>query len=185
MPCLHQHQGRAQGGDAFDVTGTLTIHGVTKTVTVPAKFHGEIKTPMGVRAGFESSFTINRLDYGVTWNRAIEGGGSILGDDVNVNLRIEGVRQAAAAAKWRRGAAGCRRRRGAARCRRPRQRTRRRGVAPARAPLLEVAVDVEQHVGHSRRESGEHLDGAAAVARQEHHRIVGAHLAGTEVQGAG
>ena len=88
-----------KGGDAFDVTGTLTIHGVTKTVTVPAKFHGEVKTPMGVRAGFESSFTINRLDYGVTWNRAIEGGGSILGDDVNVSLRIEGVRQAAAAAK--------------------------------------------------------------------------------------
>jgi polyisoprenoid-binding protein YceI len=58
-----------------------------------------IASPMGVRAGFESSFTINRLDYGVTWNRAIEGGGSILGDDVNVNLRIEGVRQAAAAAK--------------------------------------------------------------------------------------
>jgi|SRR5579864_3879922 len=88
-----------KGNNAFDVTGSLTIHGVTKTVTIPAKFRGEAKSPMGVRAGFESSFTINRLDYGVTWNRAIEGGGTILGDDVEVAIRIEAVKQAAAAAK--------------------------------------------------------------------------------------
>jgi polyisoprenoid-binding protein YceI len=88
-----------KGGDAFDVTGNLTVHGVTKPVTIPAKFRGEVKSPMGVRAGFESSFTIDRLDYGVTWNRAIEGGGTILGDEVNVSIRIEAVRQGAAAAK--------------------------------------------------------------------------------------
>jgi polyisoprenoid-binding protein YceI len=88
-----------KGADTFDVTGNLTIHGVTKTVTVPAKFRGSLKTPMGERAGFESSFTINRLDYGVTWNRAIEGGGSILGDNVDIAVRIEAPRQAAAASK--------------------------------------------------------------------------------------
>jgi len=87
----------AKGNDAFDVTGNLTIHGVTKTVTIPAKFRGEVKSPMGVRAGFESTFTVNRLDYGVTWNRAIEGGGTILGDEVNVQIRIEAVRQGAPA----------------------------------------------------------------------------------------
>jgi polyisoprenoid-binding protein YceI len=88
-----------KGADTFDVTGNLTIHGVTKTVTVPAKFRGSLKTPMGERAGFESSFSINRLDYGVTWNRAIEGGGSILGDNVDIAVRIEAPRQAAAASK--------------------------------------------------------------------------------------
>jgi polyisoprenoid-binding protein YceI len=88
-----------KGGNAFDVTGNLTIHGVTKTVTVPAKFRGAVKSPMGERAGFDSSFTINRLDYGVAWNRAIEGSGAMLGDDVDIAIRLEAARQAAAASK--------------------------------------------------------------------------------------
>ncbi|HEV3455266.1 MAG TPA: YceI family protein [Thermoanaerobaculia bacterium] len=88
-----------KGNNAYDVTGNLTIRGVTKTVTIPAKFRGEVKSPMGERAGFESTFTVNRLDYGVAWNRAIEGGGTILGDDVDVSIRIEAVKQGAAAAK--------------------------------------------------------------------------------------
>jgi polyisoprenoid-binding protein YceI len=87
-----------KGGNAYEVTGNLTIHGVTKAVTVPAKFRGAVKTPMGDRAGFESSFTINRLDYGVKWNRAIEGGGTILGDDVEVAIRVEAKLQQAGAA---------------------------------------------------------------------------------------
>jgi polyisoprenoid-binding protein YceI len=89
----------AKGNGAFDVTGNLSIHGVTKTVTIPAKFVGEVKSPMGVRAGFESTFTINRLDYGVSWNRALEAGGTILGDEVNVTIAIEAVRQGTPAAK--------------------------------------------------------------------------------------
>ncbi len=88
-----------KGDKTFDVTGNLTIKGVTKTVTVPARFRGEMKTAMGERAGFESSFTINRLDYGVSWNRAVEGGGAMLGDDVEISLRIEAVKAPAAAAK--------------------------------------------------------------------------------------
>jgi polyisoprenoid-binding protein YceI len=87
----------AKGGNAFDVTGNLTIKGVTKTITIPAKFRGEAKTPMGDRAGFESSFTINRKDYGVAWNRVLEGGGAMLGDDADIAIRIEAVRQPAAA----------------------------------------------------------------------------------------
>jgi polyisoprenoid-binding protein YceI len=86
-----------KGSNAFDVTGNLTIHGVTKTVTVPASFLGTIKTPQGEKAGFKSSFTINRMDYGVAWNRAVEGGGSILGDDVKIDVKIEANRAAAAA----------------------------------------------------------------------------------------
>jgi polyisoprenoid-binding protein YceI len=89
-----------KGANAFDVTGNLTIHGVTKTVTVPATLGGVIKNPNGTqKVGFRSSFTINRVEYGVTWNRALEGGGSILGDEVNVTIRVEANQQPAAAPK--------------------------------------------------------------------------------------
>lgn len=88
----------AKGANSFDVTGSLTLHGVTKTVTIPATFSGTVKMPKGEKAGFQSSFTVNRLDYGVTWNRAIEGGGAMLGDEVTVNIDIEANRQMAAAA---------------------------------------------------------------------------------------
>jgi polyisoprenoid-binding protein YceI len=87
----------AKGANAFDVTGNLTIHGVTKTVTVPASFLGTVKMQKGEKAGFQASFTLNRLDYGVSWNRAIEGGGAMLGDEVTVNIDIEANRQQAAA----------------------------------------------------------------------------------------
>jgi polyisoprenoid-binding protein YceI len=79
----------AKSANAFDVTGNLTIHGVTKTVTIPATFKGSVKTPMGVRAGFASSFKIDRKDYGVVWNRAMEGGGAMLGDEVEITIKAE------------------------------------------------------------------------------------------------
>jgi polyisoprenoid-binding protein YceI len=78
-----------KGANAFDVTGNLTIHGVTKAVTIPATLGGTIKSAKGAKAGFQSSFTLNRLDYGVSWNSAIEGGGTILGNDVNVTISVE------------------------------------------------------------------------------------------------
>jgi len=82
-----------KGGDTFDVTGNLTIKGVTKTITIPASFLGEMKTKMGERAGFRSAFTIKRSDYGVS------GGAGIVGDDVNITIRVEAVRETAAAPK--------------------------------------------------------------------------------------
>jgi polyisoprenoid-binding protein YceI len=78
-----------KSGTSFDVTGNLTIHGVTKTVTIPATFRGTAKSPMGLRAGFASTFTLDRKDYGVVWNRAIEGGGAMLGDEVTINIKVE------------------------------------------------------------------------------------------------
>jgi polyisoprenoid-binding protein YceI len=87
----------AKGGNSFDVTGNLTLHGVTKVVTIPATFRGTVKLPKGEKAGFQSTFTLNRLDYGVAWNRAIEGGGAMLGDEVTVNIKIEANRQMAGA----------------------------------------------------------------------------------------
>jgi polyisoprenoid-binding protein YceI len=82
-----------KGGNTLDVTGNLTIKGVTKTITIPATFLGEMKTQMGQRAGFHSAFTIKRTDYGVT------GGAPIVGDDVNITIRVEAVREPAAAPK--------------------------------------------------------------------------------------
>ena len=82
-----------KAADSFDVTGNLTIKGVTKTITIPASFLGEMKTKMGERAGFRSAFTIKRSDYGVS------GGAGIVGDDVNITIRVEAVRETAAAPK--------------------------------------------------------------------------------------
>ena len=82
-----------KGSNSFDVTGNLTIKGVTKTITIPASFLGEMKTQMGQRAGFRSAFTIKRSDYGVS------GGAGIGADDVNITIRGEAVREAAAAPK--------------------------------------------------------------------------------------
>ena len=76
-------------GNALEVTGDLTIRGTTKTITIPVEFAGSMATPMGTKAGFSSEFTIDRMEYGVTWNRGLEGGGAVLGDDVEIRINIE------------------------------------------------------------------------------------------------
>jgi polyisoprenoid-binding protein YceI len=72
-------------GDALQLTGDLTIRGVTKEVTVPV----EVLGTMGAKAGFATEFKIDRTDFGVAWNRAAEGGGSILGDEVTIRIDVE------------------------------------------------------------------------------------------------
>jgi polyisoprenoid-binding protein YceI len=82
-----------QQGDSLTISGDLTMRGVTKPVVLKG-------TALGVmpgerpRAGFEVITTLNRLDYGVAWNRVLEGGGSMLGDDVEIRINVEAVRQA-------------------------------------------------------------------------------------------
>jgi len=78
-----------KGKDAYDVSGTLTMHGVSKEITVPVNFLGYAKTPRGEKAGFETNFTLNRKDYGIVWNQALDAGGTVLGDDVAVSVNIE------------------------------------------------------------------------------------------------
>ena len=76
--------------DVYEVTGNLTIRGVTKQITLPVTFYGFIKDPRGnEKAGFSTSTTINRKDYGVSWNRSLDAGGVLLGDDVDVTVNIE------------------------------------------------------------------------------------------------
>ena len=79
----------AKGKDAFDVTGDLTMHGVTKRVTLPVAFLGFAKTQRSEKAGFEVETTLNRKDYGIVWNRALDEGGFMLSDDVKVTINLE------------------------------------------------------------------------------------------------
>jgi polyisoprenoid-binding protein YceI len=84
---------KARDAKTLDVTGDFTLHGVTKRITIPVTVQGAIKTPQGEKAGFRTSFNVNRMDYGVAWNRAIEGGGAMLGDNVDISVRTEADRQ--------------------------------------------------------------------------------------------
>jgi polyisoprenoid-binding protein YceI len=74
---------------AFDVTGDLTMHGVTKRVTLPVSFLGFGKTARGEKAGFEIETTVNRKDYGIVWNKNLDEGGLLLGEDVKVTINLE------------------------------------------------------------------------------------------------
>ncbi len=84
----------AKGGDSFQVTGDLTIHGVTRSALVPVTFLGTAKDPWGnERAGFEAELTVNRKDFGLTWNAALETGGFLVGDDVKISVSVQAVAQ--------------------------------------------------------------------------------------------
>jgi polyisoprenoid-binding protein YceI len=86
----------AKGKDSYDVTGDLTMHGVTKKVTLPVEFLGFVKDPWGNdRGGFEISTTLNRKDFNLVWNKALDQGGMLLGDDVKVNVNLEVVKKKA------------------------------------------------------------------------------------------
>lgn len=83
-----------KGANAFDVTGDLTMHGVTKRVTLPVTFGGFMKTQRGEKAGFEIETTLNRKDYGIVWNSALDEGGFMLSDAVKVSVNLELNKQA-------------------------------------------------------------------------------------------
>jgi len=78
----------------FDVAGTLTIRGVSKDVTLPVTYLGTAKDPWGnARVGFETEITINRKDFGLTWNAALEAGGFLVGDDVTISVSVQAIAQ--------------------------------------------------------------------------------------------
>jgi polyisoprenoid-binding protein YceI len=84
------------GKDTYEVTGDLTIHGVTEPVafTVDA-VTPEAKDPWGgLRRGASAELTISRKDFGLTWNATLESGGFMVGDEIHINLEVELVRQA-------------------------------------------------------------------------------------------
>ncbi len=79
------------------VTGDLTIRGVTREVPLDVEVGGQAKDPWGnVRIGFAATTSLSRKDFGLTWNQALETGGVLVADRVDVEIELEAVRQAAA-----------------------------------------------------------------------------------------
>jgi polyisoprenoid-binding protein YceI len=110
-----QRDGHLKGGDFFDaekfpelsfvsthynaaenkITGDLTVKGVTKPVTLDVEYNGAHKDPWGnLKAGFSVSGKINRKDWGLAWNAALEGGGVLVSEDVKINAELQFVKQA-------------------------------------------------------------------------------------------
>ena len=129
----------AKGKDKYDVTGTLTMHGVTKEVTLPVTSSAPCPTAAAdEKAGFEATTTLNRKDYGIIWNKALDAGGIVLGDEVQVSINFEANQPKPEAANSRRQAA-------------PAGRARRGPAAPGgiRGRLAPVTA-AEQEVCHAR-----------------------------------
>ena len=79
---------------AFTIVGDLTIRGETRSVTLDATFDGTGTDPWGgSRAGFGAKTTIDRRDFGLTWNQALETGGVLVGHDITIALQVQGVLQ--------------------------------------------------------------------------------------------
>jgi polyisoprenoid-binding protein YceI len=82
--------GQSQGR----ITGDLTIKDVTKEVVLDVDYAGTARSPYGnTSAGFSASTKINRKDFGLTWNVALETGGVLVGEDININIEVELIKQ--------------------------------------------------------------------------------------------
>lgn len=80
-------------GDEYTVAGDLTLHGVTKEITLVGNLNGVSKDPWGnMRAGFSARGKINRKDFGMVWNKVLDNGGMLVGDDVAIILDIECIK---------------------------------------------------------------------------------------------
>ncbi len=88
--------GVSRTGDAsLELTGDLTIKGVTRSITVPFEFEGAATDPFGnLRVGFEGSVDINRKDFGVTWNAALETGGVLVSDKITLEFEVSAIKDA-------------------------------------------------------------------------------------------
>lgn len=79
-------------GNRITFEGNLTIRGITKRVEMKGEYLGEATDPWGgSRVAFEGSTRINRKDYGLTWNQALETGGFLVGDTVEIAIDVQGV----------------------------------------------------------------------------------------------
>jgi polyisoprenoid-binding protein YceI len=83
------------GPGKWKMVGDLTLHGVTKEVTLDVEGPtAPIKDPWGnTRAGASATTKINRKDFGLTWNKALETGGAVVGDEVTVSIDVEAVKK--------------------------------------------------------------------------------------------
>jgi len=80
-------------GESYKVIGNLTLHGVTKEVPLTGTLNGITKDPWGnTRAGFTAEGKLNRKDFGMVWNKTLDTGGLVVGDDVHIHLDIECIK---------------------------------------------------------------------------------------------
>ncbi len=87
------HQSRKIGSD-LEVTGELTLLGVSKVITLKGRFLGVGKDPWGnVRAGLTAHTRINRKEFGMDFNKMLDTGGLLIGDQVDINLEVEAIQQ--------------------------------------------------------------------------------------------
>lgn len=82
------------GEDTAKLVGDLTIRGVTKEIVLDVEYAGQAKSPWGTfSAGFSASGSLNRKDWGLTWNQALETGGMLVGDKISIEVELELVKQ--------------------------------------------------------------------------------------------
>jgi len=79
--------------EGFTAMGDLTLHGVTKEVLLTGRYNGSTKDPWGnTRAGFSAEGKLNRKDFGMIWNKTLDNGGLVVGDEVQIRLDIEYIK---------------------------------------------------------------------------------------------
>jgi polyisoprenoid-binding protein YceI len=79
--------------ESFKLTGDLTIRDVTKPITLDVQFEGRNKDPWGgERVGFSATGKLDRREFGLTWNQALETGGVVVGNDIKINLEVEAIK---------------------------------------------------------------------------------------------
>ena len=79
---------------SFKLIGNLTMHGITKPIVLDLEVGGVAKDPWGgTHAAFSATGKLDRRDYGVEWNQTVEGGGLLIGNEVDIELDIEGIPQ--------------------------------------------------------------------------------------------
>ncbi len=86
--------GVQRSDDDFTVTGDLTMNGITKSVTLNVDFGGIIKDPYGnEKAGFSATGKLNRKDWNISWNAALESGGLMVSDEVKITIEAQFIKQ--------------------------------------------------------------------------------------------
>lgn len=81
-------------GDKYELNGDLSLHGVSKPVTLDVEYGGTMQDPWGnIKAGFTLNGKINRKDWGLNWNAALEAGGVLVSEDVRLNINVQLVKQ--------------------------------------------------------------------------------------------
>lgn len=85
------------GDKRFHVKGDLTIRGTTRPIVLDVEYAGRMKDPWGgERAGFSARTSLDRKDFGLTWNQVLEAGGILVGDKVEIDIEVEAVKSKAA-----------------------------------------------------------------------------------------